>query len=290
MQRREIIYESVNSASYPKPLTALVLTPDRIGNHTGAMLFTHGWGGNRFQHEDKMQAAVEAFDLVCVSVEFRQSGFDFDPVKGTGWDVPYDAGFLQVFDVLNGLRRVLELYPGLDRGRLFHYGGSQGGHLALLGAAFAPRTFAWVYATSPVTHLGPEMQEWAGRTFAPHELRARDVEALADVIQCPVHLEHGTADPTVPWEAHTGRLARRLEALGKPVSAVFHEGGDHGLAPVTDRLTTFLARAPEPLRTLRREGADDFALGSTVTLDCGPRILIIDWSRPAADPGLFRWG
>jgi hypothetical protein len=41
------------------------------------MLFTHGWGGNRFQHEDKMQGAVDAFDLVCVSVEFRQSGYAF---------------------------------------------------------------------------------------------------------------------------------------------------------------------------------------------------------------------
>jgi predicted esterase len=289
MQRQEIRWQSANSASYAKSLTGLVVAPDRLGPGTGAMLFSHGWGGNRFQHEDKMLVAAEAFDLVCLSAEFRQSGFDFDPETGAGWDVPYDASFMQVVDVLNGLRRVLELFPGLDRQRLFHYGGSQGGHLALLSAIYAPRTFAWVYATSPVTHLAPQMQEWAGRHFAAHELRARQVEAFADRIECPVWLEHGMADPTVPWEPHTGSLAHRLEALGKEVEVVFHPGGDHGLAPVTNRLVTFRERAPGPLSTLRRRGPDDFALGSAVTLECGDRILIVDWSRPAADPALIRW-
>jgi dipeptidyl aminopeptidase/acylaminoacyl peptidase len=183
----------------------------------------------------------------------------------------------------------VDLYPQVDRSRLFHYGGSQGGHIALLSAAYAPGTFAWVYAASPVTHLAPQMQEWAGRTFAPHELAARDVARLAPAIRCPVYLEHGTADPTVPCEEHTRSLFRHLQALGKTVQATFYEGGDHGLAPISSRYETFKATAPERLRTLRRAGEDDFAAGRTVRVDCGERHLVIDWSRPIHDAGVCRW-
>ncbi len=289
MKRYEITWPTLNSVSYAKTLHGLVLTPDQIRPGTGAMLFSHGWGGSRYQHEDKMEAAAEAFDLVCLAVEYRQSGYDFDPVTGSGWQVPYDASFMQVFDVLNGLRRILALYPAVDRQRLFHWGGSQGGHLALLGACYAPQTFAWVYATSPVSHLGAAMQEWAGRAFADYELLARDVRHLASQFQCPVWLEHGTADPVVPWEEHTGELDRRLRALGKEVQTVIHAGGDHGLQPITDRLATFRARAPEPLMQRRRAGLDDFTAGRVVRLACGSRTLVIDWSRPPTDMGLFTW-
>ena len=38
--------------------------------------------------------------LACVSVEYRGSGFEADPVQGRGWVLPYDGSFYQVFDVL----------------------------------------------------------------------------------------------------------------------------------------------------------------------------------------------
>ncbi|MCK4981788.1 MAG: acetylxylan esterase, partial [Victivallaceae bacterium] len=160
MKKYEIVFQSVNSETYSKPLTALVLEPDLVNNETGAMLFTHGWGGNRFQHLDKMEYALDKYNLICVSVEYRQSGFDFDPVKGQGSYRPYDGSFYQVFDVLNGFRTVLELNNNINRKRLYHYGGSQGGHISLLSSIFAPDTFVFTYASSPIVHLTSECQKW----------------------------------------------------------------------------------------------------------------------------------
>ncbi len=90
MRRYEITYLSANTADCPKPITALVCEPERIGPRTGAMLFTHGWGGARFSNVGEIGEARELYDLVCIAVEFRQSGFDYDPQRGSGWDCPYD--------------------------------------------------------------------------------------------------------------------------------------------------------------------------------------------------------
>ncbi|MCK5843898.1 MAG: hypothetical protein KAG97_04265, partial [Victivallales bacterium] len=107
MKKREITFDSLNSESYSKPVAVFVLIPDQTDSETGAMLFTHGWGGNRFQHQDKMEYTVENSNVIALSVEYRMSGFDFNPLTGHGSYRPYDASFLQVFDVLNGLRVVL---------------------------------------------------------------------------------------------------------------------------------------------------------------------------------------
>ena len=289
MRRYEIRFDSVNSEAYAKPIEALVMEPDQIGPRTGAMLFTHGWGGNRYQYEQTMEYALEAFDLVCLSVEFRQSGYDFDPVTGRGAYRPYDASFYQVFDVLNGLRSVLSLRPGIDRSRLFHYGGSQGGHIALLGAVFAPRTFAFVYTARAVTHIGESRILNAGRSFAPHELAVRNAVELAGRIECPVFMEHGTADEVVPHREHALPLEEKLRASGRLAGVRYYEGGDHALAPVTSRFDTFRETAPRFLNERVNEQEDDFAAGRTVEIDCGEKKLVVDWSRPTGDADLFQW-
>ena len=289
MKSYEIVFQSVNSEAYAKPIRALVMEPDGMGVNTGAMLFTHGWGGNRFQYQETMEFACDEFDLACVSVEYRGSGFEADPTQGRGWVLPYDASFYQVFDVLNGLRTVLDLHPRLERRRLFHYGGSQGGHICLLSAIFAPATFACVFAASPITRL--DLPEWArlGRELMPHEASVRNVIEHADAIRCPVYLEHGTADDVVPHDRHTMPLAARLQSLGRQVQAKYYEGGGHSLQPVTDRLTTFKSVAPEPLRTLRREGEDDFTAERIIEIPCGGCTLRIDWSKPTHSHELFSW-
>lgn len=289
MRRIEITFRSVNTVHYSKPVTACVVVPQAVGRHTGVLLISHGWGGNRLDYLPTMEYAADAFDLVCLSVEFRGSGYDFDPVAGRGAVNPYDAGFLQVFDVLAGLRAVLDLFGGLDRGRIFHYGGSQGGHLALLSGVYAPSTFAALYATSAVVFIGPEQAGWAGRAFAPHEEAARNALALADRILCPVWIEHGTADATVPCDAHTRALGRRLAALGREFTEIYHEGGDHGLAPATTRLDSFKRLMDRPLRELRNPRADDFRSGSLVRIPCGAKVLRIDWSKPSDSVELCRF-
>ena len=84
----DITFQVCDYPDNPKRLTAAIVSPSQPGPATGGMLFTHGWGGNRFRVLDLMQYAADTFDVVCISVEYRQSGYDFDPVGGDGWDRP----------------------------------------------------------------------------------------------------------------------------------------------------------------------------------------------------------
>lgn len=289
MHRYDITFPSANSKDYAKSVTALVVEPPHVGEGTGVLLVSHGWGGNRRDYLPTMEYAAAELGLLCASVEFRGSGYDFDQVTGRGSVLPYDVSFYQLFDVLGGLRAVLDLHPGVDRRRIFHYGGSQGGHLALLSAVYAPHTFALVYATSPLVRLDALRASWAGRTFAPWELAARDVVEHASQIRCPVVLEHGTADVLLSWDTQTRVLEERLRGLGRPVDAAYVEGGGHGLEPVTTRLDCFKERMPARVRSLRSEGDDDFSRGSTVRIGCAGRTLRVDWSRPQESVDLFVW-
>jgi len=105
----EVTFPNLNTEFYSKCIAALIVAPDKISFSKGAMLFTHGWGGNRFQHQDKMDYTADKFDLICISTEYRQSGYDFDPIRGAGSYVPYDASFYQVVDCLSALRYVLDM-------------------------------------------------------------------------------------------------------------------------------------------------------------------------------------
>jgi dienelactone hydrolase len=253
------------------------------------MLFTHGWGGNRFQHQDKMEYSVELFNLVCVSVEYRQSGYDFDSVKGQGSYRPYDGSFMQVFDVLNGLRKVLELYPAVNRKRLFHYGGSQGGHITLLSSIFAPNTFAFVYASCPLTRLTEPLVEWTGRCFEAHELSVRNVLERVDSIKCPLYIEHGTADETIPHDEHSEKLERELKRHNKEFVIKCYEGGHHSLEPAITKLDAFKIGASTRLDTFLRDCPDDFRAGRNIEIDCGTKILSINWDKPTESMELFSW-
>lgn len=288
MRKYEISFPSVNSASYSKSITALVIEPDNIDSETGAMLFSHGWGGNRFQHQDKMEYSTENFNVISIATEYRQSGYDFDAVKGLGSYLPYDGSFYQVFDTLNAFRELLRIRPVINRERLFNYGGSQGGHVALLCSIFAPDTFAFTYASSPITHFDEIRINWTARTFAEHELAVRNVVDHADLIKCPLFLEHGTADPTVDC-LHTEKLEKKLKKLKKKHTVKYYKGGDHALMPTISKFDAFKAMAPDAMKKLRSKRKDDFLKKSKVKIPCGPKTLCIDWSKPTDSTELFHW-
>jgi len=197
--------------------------------------------------------------------------------------------FLQVFDVLNGLRFFLQIREGINRKRIFHYGASQGGHICLLSSIFTPDTFAFIYASSPIVRLTSTYIEWAGREFANYEFSIRDVVVHCDMIKCPVFLEHGTADQTVPHNQHTEVLVEKLKEMGKKVFVKYYENGGHGLEPTTTRLDAFKSMITNPAKELKNNNEDDFKKGTIVKIPCGSKTLIIDWSKEIIDNNLFRW-
>ncbi|MBQ9786566.1 MAG: DUF2920 family protein [Lentisphaeria bacterium] len=289
MKHFELTVPSVNSIHYAKNITCAVFLPENITATTSFALFTHGWGGNRFQHRDKIEAVCEAENRICLGVEFRMSGYDFDPVTGQGAYTPYDASFMQVFDVLNCLRHVYKLYPQVDRRRTVHYGGSQGGWIALISAIFAPRSFAAVYASSPVVHLTDEIISWAERDFSEKELLVRDVLYHADKLQTPIFLEHGTGDTTVPHHQHTAELEKLLKKFGKKHKVVYYENGGHDLLPAITKIEAFQKMRREFFDSEPLSCDDDFTACRQVKIVCGKWKLIIDWGAAEENSKLFRW-
>ncbi len=292
MKEMDINFLSVNRYGQGQNITATVYIPDVFTENTGLMMFCHGWGCNRSQHFDKMKYSCDEFDLVCVAPEYRMSGYAFDPVKGGGWNQPYDLSFLQTFDCINSLRKVLEIYPFLNRKRIFAYGGSQGGHIVLLSSIFAPSTFAFIYASCPLTHIpeeGETLYNFAERDFSEAEKSVRNVVEHACLIQCPVYLEAGTNDGSVPHFLHAVQLEKALKDLHKEVKAVYYEGGGHDLMPTINKLDAYKKMIPEVLKTSVNEKKDDFLAGSMISIPCAGKRLTIDWSKNLADKELFSW-
>lgn len=290
MKKYEFVFASLNPGPFAtKPITVLAIEPERINDQTGVMLFSHGWGCSRFQNQDKMEWTAERFNLLCLAVEYRMSGYDFNAVTGFGAYCPYDASFLQTFDVLNSLRIVLEDHPLLNRKRLFHYGSSQGGHICLLSSIFAPDTFAFIYASCPVVQLTPSILTWTGREFAPYELSVRSVPEHSERIKCPVYIEYGTSDTDVPCMEHSEVLIKLLQQRNHPVEIAAYDGGGHSLQPTITKLAAYQRMALHPLENLCSNKTDDFAVEALIRIPCGNRTLEIDWSKRPDDPALAAW-
>jgi len=291
MRTTELTISSINTVTHPKQITALVIEPDIVGSQTGVMLFTHGWRGNRFLHQDKMKWAADRYNVIAVSVEFRQSGYDFDSVHGRGSYVPYDASFYQVFDVLNVLRHVLQQRQNINPRRVYHYGGSQGGHIALLASIYAPATFAWIYVSCPLTHIDDTelIQGLVGRHFAPWELTIRSPLELIDRINCPVYLEYGTADAIVNHETHGLALAVKLAERGHLAHHIEYSGGTHNLTPTTTKLAAFQTMSEHLDWNAELIGNNDFEQGTINHISCGERTLVVDWSKSPTDTTLANW-
>jgi len=289
MNEYEVTCQSANTLNYSKKIFIYIVEPSIINDQTGIMHYAHGWGGNRYQYRDVQKEFADRYNLICIATEYRQSGYYFDPVTGTGADVPYDASHYQVIDCLNAVRKAISLYPSINRRRLISFGGSQGGHVAMLMSIFCPHTFAFVVSGSGISHADPKITGWAGRDFSADELAIRDVIRMAGRVQCPVALMHGTADTVVAVD-HTRLLEKALRENGKTVRVKYVEGGGHALEPVTDRKTVTVELADDWLKSLVNQQANDFDSQSKIEIPCVTRKVVIDWSKPPADSALISWG
>ena len=292
MKKFELSFDSIGcTETYTKEITILVVAPDKFDDKTGAMLFCHGWGGNRFQHQEFMKAVADKFNLLCLSPEYRMSGFDYSPRNGHGWFKPYDLSFYQTFDALLALRFILQLHTNLNHKRIFVYGGSQGGHIALLSAIYAPNTFAAVYSSSAMVCVPnqPNLAEATGRFFTDAECKVRSVPYLIGRLNTPLFMEHGTGDETVDHTLNTAVVEALMKERGKPCEVVYYEGAHHDLSPVITKMDAFMQTAPKFLSSYENQRIDDFTAASQITIPCGDKTLSIDWARDVRDSKLLSW-
>lgn len=262
-------------------IVAAIAEPPEVTGKTGFLLILHGFGNSRFQYAETMKRWALRYDCVCVSPEYRHAGFDADPVKGSGATDDYDFSHLQLIDCLNAYRAARLKYPHADAGRRYVWGGSQGGHLALLISAFAPRTFALGVDACGVTHLWKKHSDKIQKRFDEADQAIRDARRWVGRIRSPMVLFHGTADETVPVE-QTREIAGLLAAAGKDFALRFIEGGDHFNRPVTTREAVTEEMADGALRALRLDAPDDFDAKSVETFECPGAVYTLDFSGPVA--------
>ena len=245
----------------------LIAEPPQLGPETGFLLVVHGHGSSRFRYRAAMERWAARYNLICVSPEYRDSGFDAEPEIGKGIRTPYDYDHLQTLDALNAYRAARLKYPKADGRRALVWGGSQGGHIAILCAEFAAGTFALCVDACGFAYLSEKQMAKAGRTFDEADQTIRDARKWASRVCCPVVLMHGTADDNV-LDSQTRELAGALLDAGKDVSVRFVQGGDHDLMPMTSRQKVTEEMADEALRHARRSGGDDFEMGSSYDFPC----------------------
>ena len=285
MHEYDLSFLSAGTA-FAKPIICRVVAPDVLDARTGAMLFLHGWGGNRFQYQDMMRDFVPRYNVVGIAPEYRQSGYDADPVAGRGTVIPYDFSHFQVIDCLGSLLTALKTVPGLNKRRLYVFGGSQGGHIAGLCTVFAPNTFALTICACAICYPTPERFDKSGRLPTPDDEAIRSSLRFAHTIRNKVVLFHGTADELVPDE-QTRAFERALRDAGVDVAAKYIDGGGHSLAPVTTRQAVVEEMAHDDLLAAETDGKIDFDTGSRVVLECVERNFILDWGQPF--PDVWRW-
>jgi len=252
------------------PVWALVVEPEVPRGSTGVMLVVHGWGNNRYQYRQMMHQFAERYDLYCVSPEYRHSGFAADDT-GKGVLQPYDLSHLQVVDCLQAYIELLERVRVGNFRRSYLWGGSQGGHIALLAAAWLPHTFAVTVDCCGLVR--PEARQWekAGWRGDQDDIEVRDATRFAHLIRSPVYIVHGEADEIVPVE-HSRQMERALREAGREVTARYYPGADHFLRPVTTRAQATIELADDDLRQRELPGPNDFQRGTRQVLRTSHRL------------------
>lgn len=252
--------------SQNRDVIACYAMPAEVTPSTGFLLVVHGHGNSRFQYRDMMLDFTSRFNVICVSPEYRDSGRD-SGLGESGAREPYDFSHLQVADALNALHRVKLDFPRCDVSRTFAWGGSQGGQIVLLAAAFAPHTFALTIECCGIADLTGQLPMRSDWTFTGHAAEIRSPIRWADRVRNKVFIFHGTADDVVHVD-HGRGMERALRAAGKEVEAHYTEGGRHFLDPVTSRKAETVRWCTEDLAARRLDGPDDFERGGAYRSPC----------------------
>ena len=254
-----------------RPLELDLYLPEgqsRTGGPVPVIVHVHGGGWRRGSRRHPLPVLgadfydrLAAQGFAVAAIDYRLSGearfpAPLDDVRtAIGWVGEHAAGY------------------GLDTGRVFLWGDSAGGHLALLAAltgAAAHGVVAWF----PVTDLaglpsdvadaggipdpGPESREalllGAPASSVPGLAREASPVSHASAAAPPVLLMHGAADDLVP-PAQSIRLAEALHAAGATAELELVPGATHMWNGVSDT-DGIVRRSVEFLRTVTpRAGA-----------------------------------
>jgi acetyl esterase/lipase len=193
--------------------------------------------------------------FAVAAVDYRLSG-----------EAGYPAALEDVRTAVGWVRKQAADY-GLDVGRVFLWGDSAGGHLALMTAltgADVQGVVAWfpvtdlaglaadVAAAGGVPDPGPESREalflGAPATDVPDLAREASPVAHASAAAPPVLLLHGAADDLVP-PAQSIRLAEALQEAGAAVELELVPGATHFWNGAGD-VDAIVRRSVEFLRAL----------------------------------------
>ncbi len=212
-----------------------------------AIIFPHGgpisFDGGGFDYWTQYFASR---GYIVLQMNFRGSsgyGYDFMASGLQSW------GLEMQNDVEDGTRWLIE--EGLaDPDRICAVGGSYGGYAALMEAARNPDLYRCVVSFAGVTDVADlvrssrrytnyrVVQEQIGTDMS--ELRQRSPLYLADQIDIPVLLGHGTDDRSVRVH-HSREMNQALEKDAKEVTYLEFEEGDHYLSNEAHRLQFFKA-------------------------------------------------
>lgn len=213
----------------------------------------HTWSCERSNQLKNLRPLCQARGWALLLPEFRGPNLVNNPRAPQAC-----ASRLAKQDIIDALDSVLKQYP-LDKNNVFLLGGSGGGHMALMMAAYAPTRFRAVSAWCPITDLAA----WHGQNaaYAPHieaccggppgaspeidrEYRERSPLFHAAVMtNANLSVHHGRFDASVPY-SHTVNLALEIEKLGP--KSFFFEIFDGGHDLLYDTAFNWFDKLAEP--------------------------------------------
>jgi acetyl esterase/lipase len=247
------------------------------------VVYVHGGGWQRGTRREPpplldpdFYDQIAAAGLAVAAVDYRLSG-----------EARFPAALEDVRTAVGWVRDNAAAY-GLDPGRVFLWGDSAGGHLALLaaltGSALTGAAVRAAVAWFPVTDLlgmpsdladagavpdrGPDSREarflGAPASAVPDLARQASPVTHARADAPPILLQHGTADDMVP-AAQSVRLASALRQAGAAVELELVPGATHFWKGAGD-VPAIIARSIEFLRAQALGQADGLA-GAELTGD-----------------------
>jgi len=212
----------VNSSIDSSPEKSLVHLPD-TKEKTPLVVGLHTWSANRNNQVNAMLPFCQERGWALLLPELRGPNLTSNPRATQAC-----GSRLAKQDIIDALDRALKQYS-IDEKNIFLLGGSGGGHMALMMAAYAPTRFRAISSWCPITDLAA----WHGQNsnYAPQieaccggkpgaspeidrEYRARSpLFQAAAMTNANLSVHHGRFDKSVPY-SQTINMALELEKLG----------------------------------------------------------------------------